>query len=138
MYRASSDGASAIVVSAFNGWVFGLRADNGQRLWEVDIATGGMVRLAIEGQVVVALGSTLCAIELHTGRVLWQVEVTREVASGTLLVGDRAIFVADLGEMAAFDLQTGRQLWYERFAGKGTGAVAIALPGASAQGDRSS
>lgn len=126
-----------MIVAAFNGSVFGLRTSTGERLWKAKVSSSlGAVRLAIHGDLVIALASTLCALDLHTGNEVWQAKVTTAVSEGTIVVSDQAVFVADLGEMAAYDLHTGKQLWYERFPDQGQGIVALALPGAWAQGDK--
>jgi len=55
---------------------------------------------------------------------------------GTLLVHEGRVVIADGGESACFDAESGQLLWYETFTGCGVGPVSLAVPGVAAQCDR--
>jgi outer membrane protein assembly factor BamB len=71
------------------------------------------------------------ALGRNDGKVAWSFELDDARVTRAL------VFVADAGEVAAFETQQGHMLWHEPFTGHGLGVVALAVRDASAQGDRS-
>jgi outer membrane protein assembly factor BamB len=130
--------ASSIVVSAFGGRIFGLSTQTGEPAWMYETESTGqthVVRIAIEGERIYALSkSELVCLDYKSGNVVWKTEA----AAGdlTLLVGPEGVFTAGDGEVRCFALDSGEPRWQQRFPGMGRGSVAIGLPGAASQADR--
>jgi outer membrane protein assembly factor BamB len=129
---------SSVLVSAFGGRIFGLSTQTGDAVWMYEAEATGqfhVVRIVVEGKRVYALTkSELVCLEYESGNVVWKTEA----AAGdlTLLVGPDGVFTAGDGEVRCFALDSGEPRWNQRFPGMGRGSVAIGLPGAAAQADR--
>jgi hypothetical protein len=126
---------SPLLVAAFNGGVFALGRSDGQVAWSFELGGPRVTRAVVHGDRVFVLGSELACLDYTTGRLLWRVAVPEAVTRGTLIADGDRVFVADAGEVAAFETQQGDMLWHEPFTGHGLGVVALAVRGASAQGD---
>ena len=136
MFRATPS-TPPILVAAFGAKVFGIEMSSGKRLWRTPLELAVVLRVLVDGDIVLVLGSNLACLELGSGRVLWKSELPSGLTSGTLLVHETFVFVGGAGEVAAFDKSTGRFLWHDGFKGEGLGGVALATPGTAAQYDRS-
>ena len=132
-------GGPPIVVLAFGGRVIAVHAHHGKRLWEHNTGKGGYCdRISISGTRVYALcKSVLVCLDYETGREHWTVVVPAAVEgpSATLLAHGGSVVAAGAGEAAAYSAD-GELLWHDGFKGYGMSSVAIAVPGASAQVDR--
>lgn len=119
---------------AFGGKVFALEPRTGKRLWSWAASSSLQVRLAVDETRVYALVvSTLTALDLATGAVLWTAETG---SSDTLLASNGLILVGGMGAARAFS-RDGEKLWEDGFPGKGMGTVALAFNGCVAQSDQS-
>ena len=139
MYRASSSEDRSILVSAFNGKVFGLDRATGQPRWSINLhAHGGEVELAVQdGMVVACTPSLLTFIRYDNGQVVKQVPLVGAYPRRPIMMIDgRQIFVARNGEVACYTLG-GDPLWVQPFDGMGMGSVALGFPGAVRQADDS-
>jgi outer membrane protein assembly factor BamB len=135
MYRVSPE-AAPLVVMARDHHVIALRTGDGVEQWRHKMR-GVSVRIAVTSHVVVAAGTgEVVVLDYATGAV------TRTIAmkgrADTLLVAGARAFVSVAGSLSCIDLDAGRELWRTDLPGTGTGAAAIGVPGATAQGDRSS
>jgi outer membrane protein assembly factor BamB len=128
-YRTDPRKADVVIV-AFNGFVFALEPESGVFRWEVEVE-GTFVRIVLEDDRVYALGQSLVAIELATGKPIFR----QWTPGSTLLVEDERILVGGNGEVHAFAKRDGRPLWSQTFPGRGLGAVAIAAGGRVVQAD---
>lgn len=132
-YREAPAAAGPVVV-AFRGKVFGLEPTTGKHLWSWAAESTLQVRLAVdEGRVYALVVSSLTALDLATGAVLWTADTG---ASDTLLAAGGLILVGGMGAVRAFS-RDGKKLWEDGFPGKGMGGVAIAFHGRVAQTDES-
>lgn len=126
------DAQQPVLVTAFNGWVIGLDVNTGQSLWEHSVG-GTAVRIVVtDDRVYAASDEMLAAFEYPSGRPAWRIRITG-TGYTLLVVGDR-IFVGGNGEVECVSTD-GRPLFKNAFKGKGLGPVALAVPGAVAQGD---
>ena len=71
------------------------------------------------------------AVDLNTGKVVWQKKVNRPMIGGALTTGGNLVFVGTADkEFLAFDAKTGRQVWrYQANAGVNAPPVAYAING---------
>jgi outer membrane protein assembly factor BamB len=125
-----------LVFAAFNGHVFGMHRDTGERVWTAEVGGGDVVRLAASAECVYALAkypNQLWCLEALTGRRIWSVPTKGE----TLLVHEDRVFVGGAGELWCHAAHGGAPLWRDGFKGMGDGEVAIAVPGLASQADRS-
>jgi outer membrane protein assembly factor BamB len=110
-----------------------LDADSGNLLWShsypadyqsLDYASGPRANPAIINRVVYTLGAVgqACALDLDTGRLLWQRDLRQQesaqiptwgLAATPLVIDDQVILHAGLpnGSIVALDAQTGQERW---------------------------
>jgi outer membrane protein assembly factor BamB len=118
-----------VVVRTIDGKLFGLNAANGNRTWVYDrsvpsLTLRGTSTPVIDNDIVVAGfdGGRLAALELDTGRLLWETRVAVSQGRSELeqmvdidsepVVVDGVIYVVSFqGQLSAVDLQSGRLLW---------------------------
>jgi outer membrane protein assembly factor BamB len=120
-----------VLVTAFNGQVFGLDPNTGKILWDENVG-GNTVRVAVtEDRVYAATYDGLTALEYPSGKKLWQAKTTM---SATLLVVGNRIYLGGDGKMECVSTD-GQPLFKNGFTGKGMGGIAFGVPGAVAQSD---
>ncbi len=122
-----------VVVRTIDGKIFGLDGRRGRRLWIYDrsvpsLTLRGTSTPVIDkdsGIVIAGFdGGRLAAVELNTGRLLWEARVAAARGSSELekmvdidgapIIIDDVIYVASFqGNLAAVQLQTGRLIWSE-------------------------
>lgn len=124
-----------VVVVAFNGLAFGLRPETGERVWEADVGARE-VRIAFAGDCVFAISAlTVACLDLATGHSKWTArwKAPATAIDSTILVMDDRVLIGGGGTVTCFAASDGTQLWREDFKGKGTGTVALGIPGNVAQ-----
>lgn len=118
-----------VIVRTIDGKVFGLNADDGKRLWVYD-RTVPVLTLRGTSSPVIAKGyviagfdeGRLAAIELHTGKLVWETRIALGSGRSELermvdidaepVIVDDVIYVATYqGRVAALSLDSGRILW---------------------------
>lgn len=118
-----------VIVRTLDGKVFALNGDNGRRLWIYDrtvpsLTLRGTSTPVIYENIVIAGfdGGRLAALDLHTGRLLWEIRITTSRGStpleqmvdidSTPVVINGVIYVATYqGNLTAVQLESGRILW---------------------------
>ena len=118
-----------VVVRTIDGKVFGLDADNGKRLWVYDRTVPTLTLRGTSAPVIardyVIAGfdeGRLAAIELHTGKLVWETRIALGSGRSELermvdidaepVIVDDVIYVATFqGRIAALSLESGRILW---------------------------
>ncbi len=125
---------SPIVFVSFGEHLFAMDRRNGNRIWHHRIAWASHIRLAADDRKLYALSTGLCCLDAMTGHVDWQID---SVTGDTILLHDGQLFVGGSGELRCFSASTGQLMWVDIFKGMGMGSVAIAVPWAAAQSDRS-
>lgn len=118
-----------VVARTIDGKVFGLDAGNGKRLWVYDrtvptLTLRGTSAPVIAGDYVIAGfdEGRLAAIELHTGKLVWETRIALGSGRSELermvdidaepVIVDDVIYVATFqGRIAALSLDSGRILW---------------------------
>ncbi|MBL8917102.1 MAG: PQQ-binding-like beta-propeller repeat protein [Archangium sp.] len=131
--------ANELIITAFAGKVFAIDRATGAQKWRVEFSewSGGAVELVVTEQRVIAVtGGWLGIIERTTGKVLKKVERKEKGAQGrpVLLVDGDRLIIGGAGAVACWTLD-GDFLWDQYFAGEGTGAVALGVPGNVRQAD---
>ena len=118
-----------VIVRTIDGKIFGLNADDGKRLWVYD-RTVPVLTLRGTSSPVIAKGyviagfdeGRLAAIELHTGKLVWETRIALGSGRSELermvdidaepVIVDDVIYVATFqGRIAALSLDSGRILW---------------------------
>lgn len=123
-----------VLVVAIGKHLVGMDPRDGRHLWDRVFDHGSQPRVwALEDRVYV-LGVRLVCLELGTGKTLWE----SEAHGDTLLVANGLVIVATPGQVFGVDPISGGVAWHDELPGKGWSSVALALPGAAAQVDRSS
>ena len=120
---------NTVVVRTGDGKVVGLSGNTGKRLWIYDrpvpsLTLRGTSTPAISDELVIAGfdGGRMAALELRTGKLIWEASVATARGSSELermvdidstpLVVDGVIYIATFqGHLSAMQLETGRVLW---------------------------
>lgn len=118
-----------VVVRTIDGKIFGLNSDTGERLWIYDRSVpaltlrGTSAPIIQSGLVVTGFdGGKLAALELRTGKLVWETEISQASGRSELdrmvdidskpVIVDGVIYVATFqGNIAAVELQTGQTQW---------------------------
>ena len=126
---APQEAYDIVIVRTIDGKIFGLNANDGSRLWIYGRAVPtltlrGTSNPVITGDVVIAGfdGGRLAAIELHTGKLIWETSVSLASGSSQLermvdidsdpVVIDNDIYVATFqGRLASVTLESGHISW---------------------------
>jgi len=121
--------AGTVVVRTIDGKLFALDGDNGRRLWIYERSVPTLTLRGTSSPVisdnVVICGfdeGRLIAVELRTGKLIWEVRITTARGSSELdrmvdidsepVVVNGVIYVATYqGHMAAVQLESGRIIW---------------------------
>ncbi len=120
---------NVVIVRSIDGKVFGLDGAKGRRLWVYDRAVppltlrGTSTPTIAEGVVIAGFdGGKMAALELRTGKLLWETGITTARGRSELermvdidaqpVVVDGVIYITTFqGHVAAVQLETGRILW---------------------------
>ena len=126
---APQKSANIVIVRTLDGKIFALDGDDGKRLWVYDRSVpaltlrGTSTPVIYQGIVIAGFdGGRLAALELETGRVLWEARISTGAGSteleqmvdldSTPLVYNGIIYVATYqGSVAAVQLESGRIVW---------------------------
>jgi outer membrane protein assembly factor BamB len=98
------------------GTVAALDLDDGRRIWSV-VFDGWAYPPAVVGNVVVVAGRApvLRALDLHSGRLLWERSLPNEAVYRAMPTTQSGVAVTTFsGHVLAFDSRTGRQIWSHR------------------------
>jgi len=126
---APQEAYGIVVVRTIDGKIFGLDANDGSRLWIYDrtvpaLSLRGTSNPVITGDVVIAGfdGGRLAAIELHTGRLIWETSVSLasgssqlermvDIDSDPVIIGNDIYVATFQGRLASVALENGRITW---------------------------
>jgi len=126
---APQEAYDIVVVRTIDGKIFGLDANDGSHLWIYDrtvptLTLRGTSNPVITGDVVIAGfdGGRLAAIELHTGKLIWETSISLASGRSQLermvdidsdpVIIDNDIYVATFqGRLASVILESGRISW---------------------------
>lgn len=118
-----------VIVRTLDGKIFALDGNNGRRLWIYDrsvpsLTLRGTSNPVITDQTVIAGfdGGKLAALELKTGKLLWEVSVSESRGStdlermvdidSTPIVINGIVYVSTYqGDLVALQLESGREMW---------------------------
>jgi len=126
---APQEAYGVVVARTIDGKIFGLDANDGVRLWVYDrtvpaLTLRGTSNPVIAGDVVIAGfdGGRISAIELHTGRLIWETSVSLasgrsqlermvDIDSDPVVIGNDIYVATFQGRLAAVALEDGRITW---------------------------
>jgi len=126
---APQEAYGIVVVRTIDGKIYGLDAHDGSRLWIYDrtvpaLTLRGTSNPVITGDVVIAGfdGGRLAAIELHTGKLIWETSVSLasgssqlermvDIDSDPLIIGNDIYVATFQGRLASVALENGRITW---------------------------
>ena len=126
---APQEAYGIVVVRTVDGKIFGLDANDGSRLWIYDrtvpaLTLRGTSNPVITGDVVIAGfdGGRLAAIELHTGKLIWETSISLasgrsqlermvDIDSEPVIIGNDIYVATYQGRLASVALENGRITW---------------------------
>lgn len=118
-----------VVVRTIDGKIFGLNASDGSHLWIYDrtvptLTLRGTSNPVITGDIVIAGfdGGRLAAIELHTGKLIWETSISLasgrsqlermvDIDSDPIIIGNDIYVATFQGRLASVTLESGRISW---------------------------
>ena len=125
--------ADIVVVNSASGVMKALNANNGEEIWKVEqdvpaltlrgistpvIASGGVLVGTSKGGVNVYLldsGQQGWSTEIGESSGSTELERVIDVDSAPVIFGDKAYAISSRGNLAAIDLQSGRELWKRQY-----------------------
>jgi outer membrane protein assembly factor BamB len=126
---APQEAYGVVVARTIDGKIFGLDANDGRRLWIYDrtvpaLTLRGTSNPVITGDVVIAGfdGGRISAIELHTGKLIWETSVSLasgrsqlermvDIDSDPVILGNDIYVATFQGRLASVALEDGRITW---------------------------
>jgi len=126
---APQEAYGVVVARTIDGKVFGLDANDGGRLWVYDrtvpaLTLRGTSNPVITGDIVIAGfdGGRISAIELHTGKLIWETSVSLasgrsqlermvDIDSEPVIIGNDIYVATFQGRLASVALENGRIIW---------------------------
>ncbi len=126
---APTEAYDIVVVRTIDGKIFGLNASDGSHLWIYDrtvptLTLRGTSNPVITGDVVIAGfdGGRLAAIELHTGKLIWETSISLasgrsqlermvDIDSDPVIIGNDVYVATFQGRLASVTLESGRISW---------------------------
>jgi outer membrane protein assembly factor BamB len=126
---APQEAYGIVVVRTIDGKIFGLNANDGNRLWIYDrtvpaLTLRGTSNPVITGDIVIVGfdGGRISAIELHTGKLIWETSVSLasgrsqlermvDIDSDPIIIGNNIYVATFQGRLASVDLENGRITW---------------------------
>ncbi len=126
---APQEAYGIVVVRTVDGKIFGLDANDGSHLWIYDrtvpaLTLRGTSNPVITGDVVIAGfdGGRLAAIELHTGKLIWETSISLasgrsqlermvDIDSEPVIIGNDIYVATFQGRLASVALENGRITW---------------------------
>ena len=126
---APQEAYGVVVARTIDGKIFGLDANDGVRLWVYDrtvpaLTLRGTSNPVITGDIVIAGfdGGRISAIELHTGRLIWETSVSLasgrsqlermvDIDSDPVIMGNDIYVATFQGRLASVALEDGRITW---------------------------
>jgi len=126
---APQEAYGIVVIRTNDGKIFGLDANDGSRLWIYDrtvpaLTLRGTSNPVITGDVIIAGfdGGRISAIELHTGKLIWETSVSLasgrsqlermvDIDSEPVVIGNDIYVATFQGRLASVTLENGRITW---------------------------
>ncbi len=126
---APQEAYGVVVARTIDGKVFGLDTNDGSRLWVYDrtvpaLTLRGTSNPVITGNIVIAGfdGGRISAIELHTGKLIWETSVSLasgrsqlermvDIDSEPVIIGNDIYVATFQGRLASVALEDGRISW---------------------------
>ena len=100
-----------VYTGADDGFVQAYDPTNGNEIWRADAGLVGSGSVTIANGVVYAPGMGITALDSGSGEVIWQAAISSGTRSSPVVAGQRVYATAQDGDLYAFDLDTGLELW---------------------------
>ena len=111
-----------IIATAADGGVFAYRESDGAMLWEAPSSMGVFDIATANGAVYAATGQAVAALDISTGRQLWQYRLPRQTQLdlSTILVTGNTVYSSRFsGGLVALDAASGNLRWQAQAGGNG-------------------
>ncbi len=101
-----------VLLSSRDSAVHGLSLKDGTPFWRFECFASPGSPVAAKRQLYCVVGSTLLAIDIRSGRKLWDLQHAAEARFSTPTLSDGCVLVGAVdGKLFCFDAQTGSELW---------------------------
>lgn len=136
MYRSDAAVDRSVLIAAFGSRVFGIERGSGQIRWEAELAGADVEIVIADATVIAATQTHLAFIDYRSGTIHKSVALQGNwIGRPTMIIDGEHIYVGGNGEVSCYTLR-GDAVWLQPFKGKGTGAVALGVPGNVRQADQ--
>ena len=129
-------GTEPILVMTIGGTILGIDPRTGDVSWAHELsAVQAPTALVVTATRIFACNPPrLVCLEYPTGAKRWSASVARGSCPTILLVGELLYVSSALGHLECFTVE-GQPLWHTPLKGRGTGGVALGMPGNVMQAD---
>lgn len=114
-----------LIVATEKGYLYLLRAGNGQVIWGRPLGQGLGAPVADSEQLFVSAGTLLSALELNSGTVSWEFEAASKLTTRPAIFGDLILIGTERGVLHALRRSDGQEQWRAQFSGALSAAPAV-------------
>jgi serine/threonine protein kinase/outer membrane protein assembly factor BamB len=114
-----------LIVTTSKGYVYVLRAGNGQIIWGRPLADHLGEPEVGNDQIVVAAENTLTALDLQSGTANWEFEAQSAITTRPTFFGQLVLVGTERGVLHALRASDGTEMWRSQFSGALSAAPAV-------------
>jgi outer membrane protein assembly factor BamB len=100
-----------LVVTTSKGYLYVLRAGNGQVIWGRPLELGLQNPTVGASQIFVSAGRLLSALDISSGTVSWEFQARSTITTRPVVFGDLLLVGTERGMLHALRLTNGQELW---------------------------
>jgi outer membrane protein assembly factor BamB len=100
-----------LVVTTSKGYLYVLRAGNGQVIWGRPLELGLQNPTVGASQIFVSAGRVVSAIDINSGTISWEFQAGSTITTRPVVFGDMLLVGTERGMLHALRLANGQELW---------------------------
>jgi serine/threonine protein kinase/outer membrane protein assembly factor BamB len=114
-----------LIVATEKGYLYLLRAGNGQVVWGRPLGLGLGAPVPGDEQLFVSAGTLLSALDMSSGTVSWEFQAASRLTTRPALFGDLILIGTERGVLHALRQSDGQEQWRAQFSGALSAAPAV-------------
>jgi serine/threonine protein kinase/outer membrane protein assembly factor BamB len=104
-----------LIVVTTKGYLYVLRAGNGQVIWGRPLQLGLRTPTASNDQIIVSAGTLLSALDIRSGTVTWEFQAASTLTTRPTIFNDLVLVGTERGVLHALRLSDGQEQWQTQF-----------------------
>jgi outer membrane protein assembly factor BamB len=104
-----------LVVSTSKGYLYVLRAGNGQIIWARPLELEMQTPTVSAGHIFVSAGRVLSAIDINSGTISWEFQANSTITTRPVIFGASLLVGTERGVLHALRIANGQELWRTQF-----------------------